>query len=207
EIGDGVLDFAGLAQLDRAYLHAQQRGDGLDRAQLCDPGSKGAIEQDRRSRHLRRNLFEQLKPFCALTKLVERGKTVTVPPRRDRLATKPWPTGSAAFANTMGTVRVVCRNALTSGLPLATKTSGVSASSSAAYLRMRSASPAPQRASIRRFVPTVHPNCCRPCANAMRRACPSESSAVKGSSTPTRRMRSGCCARAASGNAAAPPSS
>jgi hypothetical protein len=52
-----VLDFAGLAQLDRAYLYTQQRGNGLDRAQLCDSGSKGAIEQDRRSRHLRRNLF------------------------------------------------------------------------------------------------------------------------------------------------------
>jgi hypothetical protein len=45
-------------------------------------------------------------------------KPVTVSLGRDRLATKPWPTGSAAFANTMGTARVVCRNALTSGLPL-----------------------------------------------------------------------------------------
>src|SRR5215510_10879860 len=54
----------------------------------------------------------------------------------------------------------------------------------------------------------VHRNSCSPCVNAARRACPSGSSAAKCMSTPTRRIRSGCCARAASGHAAAaPPSS
>jgi hypothetical protein len=38
------------------------------------------------------------------------------------------------------------------------------------------------------------------------RACPSRLSAVRFMSTPMRRIRSGCCARAATGHAAAPPS-
>ena len=50
------------------------------------------------------------------------------------------------------------------------------------------------------FCPTVQPNCCNPCAKAVRRAWPSKSSAANGVSTPMRRIRSGCCARAASGH-------
>jgi hypothetical protein len=45
----------------------------------------------------------------------------------------------------------------------------------------------------------------KPCANAATRAGKSGSSAAKYVSTPIRRIRSGCCARAASGHAAAPP--
>ena len=60
--------------------------------------------------------------------------------------------------------------------------------------------------SIRTLRPSVQPNCCKPCRNAPMRACPSASSVVI--STPMRRIRSGCCARAANGHAAAaPPSS
>ena len=51
-------------------------------------------------------------------------------------------------------------------------TSGASATNSAAYLRMRSASPAAQRVSIRTLRPSVQPNCCSPCRNAAMRACP-----------------------------------
>ena len=56
-------------------------------------------------------------------------------------------------------------------LPMARMTSGASATNSAAYLRMASALPAPQRISIRRLRPSVQPNCCSPCRNAARRAC------------------------------------
>ena len=72
-------------------------------------------------------------------------KPVALPPGRARLSTKPAPTGSATCANTIGTVRVACSNGATVALPLARMTSGASATNSAAYLRMRSASPAPQR--------------------------------------------------------------
>ena len=37
-------------------------------------------------------------------------KPVTLPPGRARLSTKPAPTGSGTFANTIGTVRVACSN-------------------------------------------------------------------------------------------------
>ena len=57
-------------------------------------------------------------------------------------------------------------------------TSGASATNSAAYLRCVSASAPPQRVSIRTLRPSVQPNCCSPCRNAARRACPSGSSAA-----------------------------
>ena len=52
----------------------------------------------------------------------------------------------------------------------------------------------------------VHPRTCSPCCKAAARAWASASFAVP-MSTPTRRTRSGCCALAANGHAAAPPSS
>jgi hypothetical protein len=59
--------------------------------------------------------------------------------------------------------------------------------------------------ALRTLLPTVQPNCCSPCRSAALRACPSGSSAGKFA---MRRMRSPCCARAATGHAtAAPPSS
>ena len=72
-------------------------------------------------------------------------KPVALPPGRARLSTKPAPTGSATIANTIGTVRVACSNGAMVEVPVARMTSGASATNSAAYLRMLSALPAPQR--------------------------------------------------------------
>jgi transposase len=60
---------------------------------------------------------------------------VALPPGCAKLTTKPAPTGSVTFANTIGTVRVVCCNAATLWLPEARMMSGTSATNSAAYLR------------------------------------------------------------------------
>ena len=71
---------------------------------------------------------------------------VALPPGRAKLSTKPAPTGSAAYVNTIGTVRVACNNGPTRlAPPVARMTSGASAANSAAYLRMLSALPEPQR--------------------------------------------------------------
>src|SRR5262249_6209046 len=70
-------------------------------------------------------------------------KPVALPPGCARLSTKPAPTGSGVSVNTIGTVRVSLSNGPATAPPLARMTSGASASSSAAYWRMRSASPAP----------------------------------------------------------------
>src|SRR5262249_7379542 len=53
--------------------------------------------------------------------------------------------------------------------------------------------------------PSLQPSSCRPCWNAAKRACHSGSFAVEAISTPMRRTRSLCCARAASGHVAAAP--
>jgi hypothetical protein len=85
------------------------------------------------------------------------------------------------------------------------KTSGASATNSAAYRRKRSLSPAPHRVSIVTLRPSVQPNCCRPCTNAVIRRCDCGSSAASEFSTPMRRICSGCCARAASDHATGEP--
>src|SRR5262249_39314771 len=109
-------------------------------------------------------------------------------------------------ANTIGTVLVASCSAATTVLVSARMTSGASATNSAAYLRRRSGSAPLQRTSIRTLWPVLQPPSCRPCSAAVRRACSSGSSALRVMSTPPRRIRSRCCARAASGHAiAAPP--
>src|SRR5215471_5188352 len=60
---------------------------------------------------------------------------------------------------------------------------------------------------MRTLRPTIQPNSPSACRNAPLPAWYSESSAVPGINTPTRRTRSPCCARAASGHAATPPPS
>ena len=123
---------------------------------------------------------------------------------RARLATKPAPTGSTAFENTIGTVRVSACNAATVGPAVASKTSGASATNSAAYfLLLKSRSPAAQRISMRMLRPSTHPSCCKPPKNDAMRAGASLSFAAELISTPTRRTRS--CARVTSGQAADQP--
>src|SRR5205807_7138135 len=59
---------------------------------------------------------------------------VALPPGRARLSTKPPPTGSPTFTNTIGTARVASSKGGKLALPVARMTSGASAISSAAYL-------------------------------------------------------------------------
>src|SRR5262245_53481808 len=84
-------------------------------------------------------------------------KPVALPPARARLATKPAPTGSMTTTNTIGTVRVACSNGATVVVPVAaTRTSGASATNSAACLRSSSALVVAQRMSIRTLWPLRH---------------------------------------------------
>ena len=62
---------------------------------------------------------------------------------------------------------------------------GARVTNSAAYFRASSVSLA-QRTSIRRWLPSVQPNCCNAWRNAAMRDCPSASSAARFISTPTR---------------------
>ena len=105
--------------------------------------------------------LEQLQPFRANAVFI-RVKPVVLPPGRAKLSTKPAPTGSGMPTNTIGTVRVACSSGPTVALPVVTMTSGANATNSATNLRMRSASPAAQRVSIRTLLPSVQPNCAVP---------------------------------------------
>jgi hypothetical protein len=128
---------------------------------------------------------------------------VAFPPGRLKLATKPDLTGSAAKVETIGTEDVAA---------LACSNEGVVVNMTATPRRTRSAANSgnrsnwfsAQRYSIRTFWPSLKPPCLRPCANAVR-----SDSARSGDvwwRNPITGI-AGCCARAASGHAAAPPSS
>ena len=62
---DGALDFGRIACVDRSQVHPQRRRNGLDGGELPNPGGDGRIAHDGRSRHARRDLFEQFEPFAA----------------------------------------------------------------------------------------------------------------------------------------------
>src|SRR5215471_6102566 len=62
---DAPLDLAGVAEVERAYVHANRPRHGLDDGELADAGDCRGIAKDCRSRYTRRNLFEQFQPFCA----------------------------------------------------------------------------------------------------------------------------------------------
>ena len=86
--------------------------------------------------------------------------------------------------------------------------SGCRATSSFANRCIDSTSAVAQRVSIRMLRPSVHPSFWSSFRKAATLACPSASFSAYAISTPIRRTRSACCARAASGHAAAvPPSS
>ena len=129
---------------------------------------------------------------------------MTLPPGRARLSTNPAPTGSATCTNTVGTVRVACRNAGMIVSPEA-KTDvgrerdqfgrrcaavGIGRGPARVEPHVATDGPAqlPQRLSER-----LNAGLDIPGAAAM--------------STPMRRIPPGCCALAASGHPAAPPPS
>ena len=64
---DGALDLGGIAQVDRAHVHADPRRRRLDHRELADPGRVGGITKDRCPRHAWRDLLEQFQPFAAQT--------------------------------------------------------------------------------------------------------------------------------------------
>jgi hypothetical protein len=78
-----------------------------------------------------------------------------------KLATKPPPTGSAVWVNTIGTVLVTWSNVPTTVPPEARMRSGASETSSAANLRVSAALPADQRVSMLTLRPSVQPNSCK----------------------------------------------
>ena len=199
---------SGVAHVDGAHLHADRRRHILDDGELADPGGYGGISKDGHARHARRDLFEQLQPFRAQTifELHEAGG----------VAARPRQAVDEAGADRIGddprTQSARC------GSPVAT----VPRRRAAGHDDVRR-----ERDQFRRVFANVVGIACGPArvdphvaavspaqllpapAGTPRRA-PARPDRPRRMliSTPMRRMRSGCCARAASGHAAAaPPSS
>src|SRR5262245_35245246 len=108
---------------------------------------------------------------------------------------------------TMGMLLVALRAASTDCAAFVTITSTFACTSSAASPGNRSGLLSAKRNSKATLRPSVHPSSCKPCLNAASRRCHSGSFSASPCNIPMRRIRSPCCARAASGHVAAPPSS
>ena len=131
-------------------------------------------------------------------------RPVTLPPGRARLATRPVPTGSPS-TKTIGMTDVACF-AATAALPPATMTSTLSRTNSAAISAKRSLRPSAQRYSIARLRPSIQPSSRSRCTKAAVHGPQAEAVVVP--RNPMVGSFPACCARAASGHAAAaPPSS
>jgi hypothetical protein len=113
---DGLLNLRSVAHVDRTYVDPKCLRYGLDGGELTGAGSQTWIAKDRCSGRIRRNLLQKFQPFSAYTEF-ELSKAGGVAPGRAKLSTRPVPTGSPATGNTIGIVRVTCRNADTGPLP------------------------------------------------------------------------------------------
>jgi hypothetical protein len=129
-------------------------------------------------------------------------RPVTLPPGRARLATYPLPTGSFAVPKTIGMTDVVCIAARTPP-PDVTMTSTFSRTNSAAISVTRSSRPSAQRYSIATVRPSLQPSSRSRCTKATVHRLQAEGVAVP--SSPMVGRSPACCARAASGHAAAAP--
>ena len=76
------------------------------------PAANAGSREDRNSRQTGGNFFQQFEPFSAWT-VFKRAKSGRVAARPCQAQTSPAPTGSMTFANTIGTLRVICCNAVT----------------------------------------------------------------------------------------------
>jgi hypothetical protein len=142
------------------------------------------------------NRFAVSSPLTMLT-------PVRLLPGRARLVTRPVRTGSSATINTMGMLVVAAFAGRAAGL-FAAITATRRRTNSAANSGSRSYLSSAQRYTIATFSPSTKPVSFRPRWNARRRSANTSGDALL--RNPTTGI-AGCCARAASGHAAAPPSS
>ena len=129
-------------------------------------------------------------------------KPVILPPGRATLAMIPCATGSFTSTNTTGIVEVARFIACAEVVLLATITSGLAATNSAAMSRVRSKLPPDHRMSTLTFRPSSQPSCRKLCKNASSRARPSGSVSLVAISTAMWRSVC-CCARVTVGQATA----
>ena len=110
--------------------------------------------------------ISSLLVFSSVAKLES---PVTLPPGRARLATRPAPTGSPAFAITMGMVVVAFFAANAAGVPETTIRSTLRRTRSAASSGRRSVFCSANRYSMVIFFPSIHPSLLSSCRNASKR--------------------------------------
>src|SRR5262245_47547258 len=154
---------------------------------------------------MRDHLMEELQPlrpyFHSRVSVVA---PVRLPLGRLRLSTSPRSTGSPAVKKTIGIVFVAAFAARAEGVVGATITATWRRTSSTADAGNLLFRPSAQRYAIATFWPALHPVAFNPTRYARSRTAYASGESLR--MNPTVGIFAGCCARAASGHTAAPPS-
>src|SRR5262249_48769763 len=104
-----ALHFGWIARVDQSCLYPERRRQRLGDGKLAGARSQFGIANDHRPGHAG---AISLSSSSHLPLMLHSNamKPVVLPPGRARLSTKPAPTASATPKNTVGTVRLTCRN-------------------------------------------------------------------------------------------------
>jgi hypothetical protein len=150
-----------------------------------------------------RDLQEQLKPLASQGGF-EEGEAGDVPTRAVEPRDDAAGDGVAHPRKDDRDRPRSCWTAVVAGVPTVTMMSGCRPTNSCANACIRLMSLPPHLTSIRTLRPTVQPKSASACVNAGMKGFPTGSFSTNDMSTPIRRTRSGCCALATTGHAAAP---
>ena len=190
----------------RVELESEHTGRRLQLAQLQHDGRITDIAHDRQTAQALRMASRNRSSRFPARSTVSADRPVTFPPGRARLPTRPELTGSPAAANTIGTAGAACFAAkLVARVPPVTMMSTLIRENSAAISAKRSLRASAQRYSIAIVRPSIQPRSWSRRANAAARSFSARG--VLSPKKPTIGRFTACCARAASGHAAAAPPS
>src|SRR5262249_15464545 len=186
--------------IERRDIEANRTGTGLYRAPL--QYGIGIIEvcHNRQAMEIGDSLAKKFYSFAGEIGGLQR-QPGDLPPGCAKLATRPLPTGSSAIAKTMG-MADVARTSAGTLVPFVTITSTFRCTSSAAKAATRSAWPSDQRYSMAMLRPSIQPNSPR---RRVKAGVHVPHIATLGPKTTIVGTLPGCCARVASGHAAAVP--
>src|SRR5262245_48459802 len=160
ECDNAALDFFRVPDANGTYVDTERWRRALDGAKLTDCGGIRRISQHCRSRHLRRDIFEQLQPFDGHAKF-GRGEPGGVAARARQAIDNTCP--DRIRDQYEHNRHCACCLLHRSDAPWGRCQDDIRCERYAiAYVRKRSASPAAHRTSMLTLRPTVQPASCRP---------------------------------------------
>ena len=202
---EGGRDILRSPDFECGDIEAKRAGRCLNLAHLQHGVGIADIGHDRQPAETGDNLAQEFEPLASKIGLLDR-QAGDVAARSRQARDQAGADRVSATAKTIGMTDVACFAARTAAVPDVTMTSTLSRTNSAAISAKRSLRPSAQRYSIATVRPSIQPSSRSRCTKAATHWLLAEG--VPAPKNPMVGSFPGCCARAASGHAAAaPPSS